>query len=78
MMAFQSLFRYEYTRASCAETIDSSWIDGERLKAISDESMVFARFLIQGTIENLDTTGKRIRLVSTRQAALSSMTNLVV
>jgi N utilization substance protein B len=49
ILAFQSLFRYDLSRADLPELLDFSWAPEAR----DGEAETFARLLIQGTVERL-------------------------
>jgi N utilization substance protein B len=53
IIAFQSLYRYDLSGASLEELLDFSWLDGERPERVPPETALFARLLIQGSLENL-------------------------
>jgi N utilization substance protein B len=53
IIAFQSLYRYDLSGASLEELLDFSWLDGERPDRVLPETALFARLLIQGSLENL-------------------------
>jgi N utilization substance protein B len=53
IIAFQSLYRYDLSGAGLDELLDFSWMDNERGEAPPEETLLFARLLIQGVLENL-------------------------
>ena len=53
IIAFQSLYRYDLSGASLTELLDFSWMEGERPRKFPRETLLFARLLLQGTLENL-------------------------
>jgi transcription antitermination protein NusB len=53
IIAFQSLYRYDLSGASLEELLDFSWMDDERAEKPPAETLLFARLLIQGVLENL-------------------------
>ena len=61
IIAVQSLYRHDLSGAGLDELFDFSWLDGERAAAIADETVAFARLLIQGTLENLETVDAAVR-----------------
>jgi N utilization substance protein B len=61
IIAFQSLYRAEVAGAGLEELFDFSWMDGEKTGAAADEALLFARLLIQGTLENLPRIDEAIR-----------------
>ena len=61
IIAVQSLYRHDLSGADLDELFDFSWLDGERAAAIADETVQFARLLIQGTLENLVAVDAAVR-----------------
>jgi len=61
IIAVQSLYRHDLSGAGLDELFDFSWLDGERAAAIADETVQFARLLIQGTLENLEAVDAAVR-----------------
>jgi N utilization substance protein B len=61
IIAVQSLYRHDLSGAGLDELFDFSWIDGERAVALADETLAFARLLIQGTLENLEAVDAAVR-----------------
>jgi transcription antitermination protein NusB len=59
VIAFQSLYRAEVGGEGLADALDFSWLDGERPPA--EDTLAFARLLIQGTLENLPAVDEAIR-----------------
>ncbi|MGA2977703.1 MAG: transcription antitermination factor NusB [Spirochaetia bacterium] len=53
IIAFQSLYRYDLSGADLAELLDFSWREGEKADTTPPETLLFARLLIQGALENL-------------------------
>jgi transcription antitermination protein NusB len=53
IIAFQSLYRWDLSGAAVEELLDFSWMEGERPEKAADETLLFARLLIQGALENL-------------------------
>ena len=60
VIAFQTLFRYDFTDEPADSLLDFSWIEPERLEALKTESMDFARLLILGTLENIEEVDRAI------------------
>ncbi len=54
IIAFQTLYRYDLTKAPLEELLDFSWIDPQKVKSNKEEIFTFARLIIQGTIENIE------------------------
>jgi N utilization substance protein B len=61
IIAFQSLYRAEVAGAGLEELFDFSWMDGEKPGAAAEDALLFARLLIQGTLENLPRIDEAIR-----------------
>lgn len=53
IIAFQSLYRYDLSGADLEELLDFSWREGEKKDTTPPETLLFARLLIQGALENL-------------------------
>lgn len=53
IIAFQSLYRYDLSGVGLDELLDFSWIDGDKAEKLAPETVLFARLLIQGALENL-------------------------
>jgi N utilization substance protein B len=53
IIAFQTLYRYDLSGAGLEDLLNYSWIDEDKLSKIPDETLLFSRLLIQGTIENI-------------------------
>lgn len=60
-MAFQALFSWEASGASVQELVSFSWLDQEKRNALDEGTAVFARLLIAGTIENIETIDSLIK-----------------
>ena len=54
MDAFQALYSWEMGNKDKDNLLSFSWVEGEKLERMGDESLVFARLLISGTLENLE------------------------
>jgi len=61
IIAFQSLYRYDLSGAGVEELLDFSWMEGERAEKVSADTLLFARLLITGAIENLPEIDATIR-----------------
>ncbi len=55
IIAFQTLFRYDFTGECISDLVDFSWLDAERREKLNDETLQFATLIITGTMQNLDT-----------------------
>jgi transcription antitermination protein NusB len=58
IIAFQSLYRYDLSGANLDELLDFSWLEGEKA---GSETIMFARLLIQGALENLGEIDRTIK-----------------
>jgi len=61
IIAFQTLYRFEFTREELDSLMDFSWMDTDRISNIQEDTLQFARLLITGTIENLTAVDRAIR-----------------
>jgi N utilization substance protein B len=61
IIAFQSLYRYDLSGAGLGELLDFSWLDEDRRFKTTEETLVFARLLIQGTLEQLAKVDEAIK-----------------
>jgi len=61
IIAFQSLYRHDLSGAGVEELLDFSWMEGERAEKVSADTLLFARLLITGAIENLPEIDATIR-----------------
>jgi transcription antitermination protein NusB len=61
IIAFQSLYRADVAGAGLEEVLDFSWMDGDKPPTATSESVLFARLLIQGTLENLPRIDEAIK-----------------
>ena len=53
IIAFQSLYRHDLSGAGLDELLDFSWMEGEKAEAPPADTLLFARLLIQGALEDL-------------------------
>jgi len=61
IIAFQSLYRHDLSGACLEELFDFSWMDSTKPAGVSADTVAFARFLIQGALENLPQIDETIR-----------------
>ena len=57
IIAFQTLFAYNFNSKTLDELFKWDWL----IKKYSNESLEYAKFLIKGTIENLNIIDKKIK-----------------
>ncbi|MBN2532571.1 MAG: transcription antitermination factor NusB [Spirochaetales bacterium] len=55
VIAFQTLYRFDFTHEPLGDLLDFSWLDKKRQQVYPEETYVFAKFIIAGTLENLNT-----------------------
>lgn len=53
IIAFQTLYGWEMSRASIAELMELDWIDDEKKERLEEDTLAFARLIVSGTIENV-------------------------
>ncbi|MDR2796031.1 MAG: transcription antitermination factor NusB [Spirochaetaceae bacterium] len=61
VLALEALYAWEAAGTPVDELLDFPWVDGEKLKDMGEEALVFPRALVAGTIENIAVIDKRIR-----------------
>jgi N utilization substance protein B len=61
IIAFQTLYRWDLSASTLEELVDFSWLEEGKLSRLSDETLLFARLLIQGTLENLKRVDEAIK-----------------
>jgi N utilization substance protein B len=54
ILAFQSLYRYDISRAQVTELCDFSWLGADRIKKLQEDTIAFAQLLITGTLTNIE------------------------
>ena len=54
ILAFQAIFSSEISSASPEELQSFNWLDEDTLKKINQDTILFARLLVSGTIERLE------------------------
>lgn len=62
IIAFQTLYRYDYTHETIEQLLDFSWLDENIINKMPPGCMDFAKTLIEGTlgnIENIDSIIKK-------------------
>jgi len=60
ILALQALFSWDYTAKSGAELGRFEWLDEERLASFEDDTLMFARLIVQGTLENIEEIDTKI------------------
>ena len=61
ILAFQALFSWDFGRSDITELVRFPWISEEKAKDYSEEVLSFARLLVQGCIENINTVDNEIK-----------------
>ena len=61
VLAFQALFSLDFNDYTLIELLKFSWLDEEKLSKIDDDTALFARLLLTGTIENLEEIDRIIK-----------------
>jgi N utilization substance protein B len=63
VVAFQSLYRYDFTGESLEQLLDFSWMGADKLAKLEKQNadgLRFARFIIAGTLEKLKAIDRQI------------------
>jgi N utilization substance protein B len=61
IIAFQTLFRYDFTGESLAELVEFSWLEKEKREKLNEETLSFSTLIITGTMNNLQAIDDLIR-----------------
>jgi transcription antitermination protein NusB len=61
VLAFQTIFSWEMTDAPLDDLLVFFWLDEEKKSAIDEETLAFARYIVSGTIENIDAVDGAIK-----------------
>ncbi len=61
IIAFQSLYGWDMNRVTADELAQFSWLDEERRQRVDGGTLDFARLIVAGCLENLDTIDAAIR-----------------
>jgi len=57
----QALFSWDFTRQKTEDLLEFSWLDSERLASFEQDTLLFARLIVQGTLENIEDIDKKIK-----------------
>ncbi len=60
VLAFQALFSWDSNREGAGELNSFLWLDDEMRSRYDDDVLVFARLILNGTIENIEAVDKII------------------
>ncbi|TVR31862.1 MAG: transcription antitermination factor NusB [Spirochaetaceae bacterium] len=61
ILAFQALYWWEVTQPAVDQLLLFNWIDPEAQNSVASHAKDFARLLIAGTVENVETIDQHIR-----------------
>jgi transcription antitermination protein NusB len=61
VLALQALFSWDYTSQSSKDLGRFEWLDEERRANYDDETLMFARMIIQGTLEAIEEIDQTIK-----------------
>ena len=61
ILAFQALYWWEVTQPAVDQLLLFNWIDAEGENSVASHAKDFARLLIAGTVENVETIDQHIR-----------------
>jgi N utilization substance protein B len=54
ILAFQALYSWDLGNVDVDNILDFSWVEQETLDKMGEESLLFSRLLVSGTIEHID------------------------
>lgn len=60
ILAFQALYSFDVGKTDCEQLVSLSWLELEKLEKLSEATAVYTKFLISGTLENLEEIDKKI------------------
>jgi N utilization substance protein B len=61
ILAFQALYFWEANRVPAEELLAFAWLEEEKHKSLDESMAAFARALIAGTVENIDSVDSQIQ-----------------
>ncbi len=61
ILALQALYSWDYTALNIKELTQFEWLDEERREKYDDDSLNFARLIVQGTLEHIDEIDSKIK-----------------
>ncbi|SRR6056297_79127 len=61
VLALQALFSWDYTSQNSGELCRFEWLDEERRATYEEDTLIFARFIVQGTLENIEEIDSKIK-----------------
>ncbi|MDR2842346.1 MAG: transcription antitermination factor NusB [Spirochaetaceae bacterium] len=62
VLAFQAVYAWEAAKTPVNDLCEFEWEEAKKLKKFTDADFVFAKLLIAGTIENIDSIDQKIIL----------------
>ncbi|MAG13216.1 MAG: transcription antitermination factor NusB [Spirochaetales bacterium] len=61
IVAFQAIFAWEASHPSREEVLEFLWLDQERKVRLGDDTAMFARYIVSGTLEYLEQIDSAIK-----------------
>jgi len=61
ILAFQALYFWESNRVPVEELVNFAWLEEQKRISLDEETSVFSRAIIAGTIENINNIDKMIK-----------------
>ncbi len=61
VLALQALYSWDFTSKSSRELGSFEWLDEERRAKFEEDTLMFARLIIQGTLENIEEIDNKIK-----------------
>jgi N utilization substance protein B len=61
ILAFQALYFWESNRVPVEELVSFAWLEEQKRISLDEETAVFSRIIIAGTIENIDNIDRMIK-----------------
>jgi N utilization substance protein B len=61
ILAFQAIYAWDASGTPVRDLLSLAWLDHEKVEALEDEHLAFARLLIAGAVENMAAVDEAIR-----------------
>jgi len=61
ILAFQALYFWESNRVPVEELVNFAWLEEQKRILLDEETAVFSRAIIAGTVENIDNIDRNIK-----------------
>jgi len=61
ILAFQALYFWESNRVPVEELVNFAWLEDQKRISLNEETAVFSRAIIAGTIENINNIDRNIK-----------------